>query len=266
MVIPMGGDAPLGMGPPPERVQPRLRRIKACLVVMVLALVAKLAGQILLQPSLALNIVVDSLDAVLVAAVGVFVLKDDPFFGKIHACIVRLCCRGCEDQCPGGVYCLCTWFAVCLITALSDLLGDVQTVYIGCRLMFDPGFPDKFTWYFEPRSGPWFACMAVFLAGLLGALLAQIVGAWQGMKGFMECQEALLEPLDGAGAWQAGAGQPQPGGQAGGPAPFSGQAYGPPQPSAPPGEGPPPARGPGQRVQPSMGFQPFGGQGQRLGD
>mmetsp|Transcript_24346 Transcript_24346/g.72565 ORF Transcript_24346/g.72565 Transcript_24346/m.72565 type:complete len:259 (-) Transcript_24346:32-808(-) len=258
MVVPVGGD-PLLMGPPPDSVLPRLRRIKVCLVAMLFALVAKLTGQILLQPKLALGITLDSLATVLVAVVGVFLLKDDPCFGKVHACLLRLCCTGCEESCPGGVSCLCTWFAVCLITALSDLLGDVQTVYVGCRLIFDPSFPDKYEWHFTPRTTPWLVCMVVYLTGLSVALVSQIVGAWQGMKGCVESQAAAADALEG-GDWGA---DPRLG---------PGGLYGPqamPQPSAPPAQGAPgntQAPGNSQRPPPGRGFQAFSGQGQRLGD
>merc|ERR1719413_34741 len=105
MVIPIGGGGgdPLAgggplIGPPSPELQRRLKRIKVCLIFLILSLIAKLTAGILLEPSNALGPISSCLSLLLETMIGIFLLKDDRLFGPIHACILRTCCAGCQDQ------------------------------------------------------------------------------------------------------------------------------------------------------------------------
>jgi len=274
MVVPLGAGGPEDginpaamLGPPPPELQPRFRRIKACLVALTGSIVFKLISGTLLIPTNAFGYLYNSLNAILNMIIGIFLLKDDPLVAPAHRCITRTCCSGCEDQCQGGMSCLCTWFFCCMITAVFGLLpvdgSDLMTVIVGFRLILNPHLAEDTKWWLPVRSAVWFAMLALFTLATTVGLLAQIIGGWQGMKGFQEVQ--MLEPQ--GGNWSMGRGGLD--GLGGGPATAGGM---PPSGGPPQGfrEPPPSSAGGGQAVGgraagPQQGFTPFAGTGQRLG-
>lgn len=270
MVIPLGaGDMgpPPPVGPPPAELLPRMRKIKVCLIMMILSIVVKLVTGILLFPTNAFAQVYSSLSMVLLVIIGIWLLKDDPMFSGIYRCLVTTCCGGCTEQCnaQAGVSCLCSWFFCCLLVAVFGLLplsgSDLMTVIVGIQLIADPSKaidPDT-KWGLTVRSTEWLVVLSLFTAATCVGLLAEIFGGWQGMKGFSELAELT------AGGGLMGGGDGQGADSSGGRGGFAGGGYG--GGARQPGLSQPqqPAGGPGQPPRPPEGFQPFAGQGQRLG-
>jgi len=265
MVIPIGGggDPDLGgapfFGPPSPELLRRFKKIKVCLIMLIFALIVKLVAGILLEPSNAFIVVQSCLNIPLETFIGIFLLKDDALFRPIHRCIVGTCCSSCRDQCQGGISCLCYWFITCLLFALSGLLpvegSDISQIYVGIRLIVDPNFHSDAKWYFPARSVPWYATLSVYVVGMFIALVCQIVGAWQGFKGFQG-----LDPM--AGGEGAGAEQGVLPADHGGSPDMAGAGAGQPLGGAVRQQAMAPASQPGARA---GGFAPFSGQGQRLG-
>mmetsp|Transcript_14160 Transcript_14160/g.24965 ORF Transcript_14160/g.24965 Transcript_14160/m.24965 type:complete len:289 (+) Transcript_14160:88-954(+) len=264
MVIPIGGggddDGTGGMGgmggmmspmvgPTPDFLISRFKKIKVCLVAMIISLVVQLGSGIPLMPSNALNIVMNSLNALFIIIVGIFLLKDDPMFARSHACLVRNFCFSCADSCQGGMPCLCSWFFICLLTAILALIpmdgSQISTIIGGFRLIANPHEKVNISWGFRARSIAWYVLFYVFLASEVVLLLSQLVGGWQGFKAFREMHRAMSE--------NGGAGD-NPGGLGGGG--YAGGAY-----DGRAGDGP---SGAGARSGGAYGG-PSGGAGSRYG-
>jgi len=268
MVIPLpaGMGAPLASGPPPPELVPRFRHIKYSLVVLIFSLIAKLSASIWLDSNDVWNIIGNSLTAVLNVIIGIFLLKDDRLFAGAHRCLVFTFCRGCADQCMGGMSCLCTWFMCTLITVVFGFLpisgSDIWKVVQGCKII-----STRSQWQ---GGTAWIVMFSIFIGSMLLELLAQCVGCWEGWQAYKTASEAGVDPIAGGDWADAGAGAGYGGGRFGGGGGYGpgggyagggggGQAFG--------GTG---ARlggggGGGQEAQPAAGFQPFSGQGQRLG-
>lgn len=241
MVIPIGGggddDGSGGMGgmmspmvgPLPDYLQSRFKKIKLCLIAMIVALVLQLGSGIPLMPSNALNIVLNSLNALFIIIVGIFLLKDDPMFARSHDCLVRNFCFSCADACQGGMPCLCSWFFICLLTAILALIpmdgSQISTIIGGFRLIADPHEKVNISWGFKARSIAWYVLFYVFLASEIVLLLAQLIGGWQGFRGFQEMHRTMSEmggaaDNPGGGGYMSGANDGRardaPGGRSGG--------------------------------------------------
>mmetsp|Transcript_72758 Transcript_72758/g.151921 ORF Transcript_72758/g.151921 Transcript_72758/m.151921 type:complete len:278 (+) Transcript_72758:62-895(+) len=276
MVIPLGGGdlgPPPMPGPPPAELLPRFRKIKISLMMLILSIAAKLGAGIPLFPKNVFGQIYNVFSAVLLVIIGIFLLKDDRTFSGTYRCLVKTFCGSCEDTCAAsaGVQCLCSWFFCCTIAAVFGLLpvngSDITVVIAGFTLLGDPSKDSKTQWGLEVRSTAWTVALSVFTAATLVGLLAEIYGAYQGMKGFSELGElqagGLMGGPMGGGDWSdegrstsdpyAGGGGNRLGGGRGGGGGGGPGAAGQNQPTtgaAPPRQG---------------GFQPFAGQGQRLG-
>mmetsp|Transcript_107972 Transcript_107972/g.170580 ORF Transcript_107972/g.170580 Transcript_107972/m.170580 type:complete len:254 (+) Transcript_107972:89-850(+) len=252
MVIPIGGGgggiAPqLPPGPPPDAIEHRFRKIKTCLVVLMIALVVKFFSGMWLNPN-AFFWIYSSLNPIMTTLVGIWLLNYTAPFDKWHRCLVSTCCQSCADQCQGGPSaCLCTWFMVCLIDAIFAILpfngSDIMIVIGSIRLLSSdsPSVGD---------SPSLTVCIAIFATGTLCAFLSQAFGAYEGWMAIKQSQE--FGPQAG-GEWADAGGRYSTGFSGGYP---GGGGYGGQSPSAPPA----PASAPRQNQ-----FQAFQGTGNRLG-
>lgn len=238
-----------------------MKRIKWCLVLMVVALIVKLLAFVILVPAAALALLFNSLSIVLVVLIGICLLKDDPLFVGPYNCVQRCC------LCPGGTNCLCAWFAFCFLTAMFSVLpvggSDMQYIVTFISLMANPSQKqDGIKWGLHVRSSAWYALCLIFVVAVALELLAQILGAYHGYKGYQQFQQAQM---GGLMDWPPARDFDMRGAPAVPPArPGMADAGGPSAP--PPGAAAgPPAAGAVQPV-PPQGFQPFGGHGQRLAD
>lgn len=229
MVIPLGGGDDGGMmapmaGPPPPALVRRFKQIKYCLVIQIVGLACQLGSGIPLQPSNTSAIIINSLNALLIIIIGIFLLKDDPMFAGTHRCLVNTFCAGCADQCQGGMLCLCSWFFICLISAILALLptsgSQMQTIIAGVKIFMDPSIASSVKWGFPVTSLTWQILMVSFLASEVIVIIGQLFGGVYGFKAFQEMQaiqQGLAGDMAGTGGgmdggWGAGA----PGGGAGG--------------------------------------------------
>lgn len=206
MVIPLGGGPDDGngggmggmmqpmVGPPPQELVSRFKRIKVCLIAMIVGIVLQLGAGIPLMPSNAFNIVLNSLNGVFIIVVGIFLLKDDPMFAGAHKCLVNTFCSTCADQCQGGMACLCSWFFICLVTAVLALIpmsgSQIDTIIGGFRLIADEQASVDINWGFKAGSNLWYALFLTFLTSEVLVLLAQLLGGWHGFKAMKEWQLA----------------------------------------------------------------------------
>lgn len=261
MVIPLGDGGPgPGMmadpivGPPPEYLIARFKKIKVCLLAQIFGSIIQLGSGIPLQPSNSQTLIINSLDLVLVIITGIFLLKDDPQISHWHNCLVRTFCQNCEAQCQGGMPCLCSWFFICflnVITALIPSNGSQLSVIIAGmhEVLEDNTAADKMSWGFAVRSIPWYMFFFTFFASEVIVLFAQLIGGWHGYKGF----QGLLQRHQEMQAHSEGAGEGYLGAGTGG-TPMPGQGFDGQQSAAPP---------PQQQQQ--QGFRAFQGDGHRLG-
>jgi len=222
-------------------------------MVLIAALVVKFVAGLLINPFNLFGVVWISISAILNAVIGIFLLKDSREFGCIHRCLVQTCCPSYSDQCQGGMSCLCTWFFCCLFTAVINLLpfedSDLNVLIAGFR-----SIADRTQW----RGGvPWAIEFSFFLAATVAALLAQLVGGYEGYKGFQDMQmggNLLAEDgLPGQGGGPLWAENVLPGGPSDG---------GGDQGLAPPAQVPAMSGIRGS----ARAFQPFSGQGHRMID
>eukprot|EP00930_Biecheleria_cincta_P042730 TRINITY_DN29402_c0_g2_i1.p1 TRINITY_DN29402_c0_g2~~TRINITY_DN29402_c0_g2_i1.p1 ORF type:complete len:257 (+),score=39.47 TRINITY_DN29402_c0_g2_i1:85-855(+) len=255
MVIPLGDGGPGPMtqpmvGPPPEYLLARYRKIKACLIVQIFGSIMQLGSGIPLQPSNSQNLIINSLDVVIIIITGIFLLKDDLMISQWHQCLVRTFCATCADQCQGGVPCLCSWFFICFLNVIMALIpssgSQISIIIAGIHLVLNDSAPDKMSWGFPVRSMPWYILFFTFFASEVILLLAQLIGGWHGYKAFQEVMRRMAEESGGTGADPGVGGGFQ--GADGDPSMFRQGVAAPPQ----------------QRQQPPS-FTPFQGGGQRLG-
>mmetsp|Transcript_18696 Transcript_18696/g.33794 ORF Transcript_18696/g.33794 Transcript_18696/m.33794 type:complete len:284 (-) Transcript_18696:148-999(-) len=282
MVLPLDGqDGPPPMmapvGPPPAFMARRLRKIKGCLIAQIIGLVLQLSAGIPLLPDDTLDIVLNALNALLIVVVGIFLLKDDPVFGRIHSCLVNTFCSTCAEQCQGGMPCMCSWFFICLFAGILGLLpidgSKLTIIIVGCSGLADPS---KATgskaprWGFEVGSTMWKCFFGAYVLAAVFTLLGQLVGGWQGLKGFQEMtawqQEGLLggDASAGGGARDFGGGQigAAPQAASNSPAPYSGTGY---RTQRETRDEENPGAGQPTPAPQQQGFQAFSGQGNRLG-
>jgi hypothetical protein len=244
MVIPIGGGGDMGgaalIGPPPDELLPRFKKIKVSLLVIMISILGKLIFGILLDPSFnnTYSLIVNLLTPILLAIIGIFLLKDDPLFKGCYECIVNTCFSSCREQCPGGMTCLCSWFFCNLLTAIIDLLplngSGISTVVSGCQQLGNPS-------QWGPGGWVWVVEFCGYLLSVAFALLAQIFGGYHGFKAYQQAQEF--------GAQAGGDWANDGGGTSGYPAAREVR-------QGPNAEAARPAQ---------QGFQAFGGAGQRLG-
>jgi hypothetical protein len=222
MVIPLGGgggdDGGMGgmmapqIGPPPDFLLARFKKIKVCLVAMIISIVLQLGAGIPLTSDV-YNLILNVLNAVLIVIVGIFLLKDDSMFSGAYECLVSTFCSGCRDQCQGGMPCLCSWFFVCLLSAALSLIpipgSQIYVIVDGFRLIFDATFTSQSKWNYAERSTPWYVLFSIYLVSQTLLLIAQMFGAYHGFKGFRDMQSAMSEGGDfGGGVTGGGYGDP----------------------------------------------------------
>eukprot|EP00450_Noctiluca_scintillans_P027457 CAMPEP_0194536014 /NCGR_PEP_ID=MMETSP0253-20130528/74778_1 /TAXON_ID=2966 /ORGANISM="Noctiluca scintillans" /LENGTH=251 /DNA_ID=CAMNT_0039381879 /DNA_START=45 /DNA_END=800 /DNA_ORIENTATION=+ len=235
-------------GPPPQELAREFRTIKSSLVVLIFAIICKLvSGALVLQGNVFL-IIYTSFDALLNILIGIFLLNDDPAFNRCYSCIVNTCCSTCPDQCPGGMSCLCTWFACCFVTTVIAVIpfnsSDIMQVISGVELL-----SDATNW----ASANLIVSSVGYLIYILSVTVAwvcQVIGGWAGWKAFQRANQ-VAEQL-GTGDWAAsGGGGGGQWGQGGG-----GQYL---------GGGSRPAQAPASEAPTRQAFTAFQGQGNRLG-
>jgi len=229
---------PLMEGPPPQELAGKFRCIKVCLILLIGSLLLKLVSAVML--GLFLFVLTGSVNVILNAIIGIFLLNSDPLFKPIYECLVRTFCSSCADQCPGGLTCLCSYFFCNLITVVLNLLigdpSDADFVYSSVKEIMVPSI---WTDNIVRAVG-----LSIFTVSMLVGILSQLIGAVAGFRAFNQVQaSASAFEQSGGGDWQQGGG----GGGGGG------------YPSAPPAGDVAPAQ------RPAPGFQPFAGQANRLG-
>lgn len=262
MVIPIGGGGgmpAMQMAEIPGELRPRFAKIKLCLLVLIASLLVKIVAGGVLQPNSIFFWIYSSLNPILNVVIGIFLLKDDNLFGRVHNCCITTICGSCQEQCPcpGGMPCLCSWFFCTTLTALLSIIpfpqSDMSYLIIGFKALNSPS-----TW---GGGVEWVVAYSFFLAGTLFALVAQIIGAYQGFMAFKRAND-IASGDDYAGGMAGAYGDPYGGRGGGGDGGGSGGgryvgAGGQVQTTAPGA-----SRAPAQN---SMSWQPFTGSGQRLG-
>mmetsp|Transcript_19742 Transcript_19742/g.54314 ORF Transcript_19742/g.54314 Transcript_19742/m.54314 type:complete len:234 (-) Transcript_19742:61-762(-) len=232
MVIPLGSMGPPLMGPPPQQLQGKFVMMKYCVIGMMVSLAGSLFFGIV-RGGLA-DILVSSLNLILITIIGIFLLRDDPFFTPMYNFMLRTCCQGCADQCQGGMSCLmsfgfCNLISVVMQVVLSNSIGSVIGLF---KLATTTGI------------GPFDALLLVILAmSLLTQLVSQIVAtvlAWQAYNMARDLGVGMQ-----GGDWGGGGGYSGGGAYSGGQATQSQSAT--------------------REARPAAGFQPFSGGGNRLG-
>jgi len=235
-MIPIGSIGTPLFGPPPPELASRFEVIKACVLVMMASLAAKLLvglveGKVVYVLTASFNLIIE-------IVVGIFLLSYDEHLGPVYNFLVTTCCSQCREQCQGGMNCLLVFVIFNFVTVLFDVLlyNALSRISAGVQLL-----TKSVTWQ-DPSQG--LACLLLVLSSM-AALLAQTVGMYYGFKAFNEAQQGMSSVV---GSNDSG---------------FSG-------PTAPPWAGT------GRRLdgetemaaresQPGPGFQVFSGQGQRLG-
>mmetsp|Transcript_52273 Transcript_52273/g.118029 ORF Transcript_52273/g.118029 Transcript_52273/m.118029 type:complete len:243 (-) Transcript_52273:89-817(-) len=241
MVIPMGGMGPPLMGPPPPELEGRFRVLKYCVLGMMVATAIRIVTACLI-PKLVGQVILASVNIVLNAIIGIFLLKHDPLMGRMHNFLVTTCCSSCEDTCGGGMSCLIT-FALCnTITVVFDLLlnGVIGWIISAIGAVFDPA-----QW-----TSPIFGfVLAVNVISVILCYVTQTTGAVQGFLAYRQARDSGVTATPGD--WGGGGGGPYMGGGF------------PQQGRAPMNAGRDDA--PARESRPNQNFQPFSGGGQRLG-
>lgn len=263
MVLPLGDGGPGQMmqqpmvGPPPEYLAARYRKIKVCLLVQIVGFIMQLGSGIPLQPSNSQNLIINSLNLVIIIITGIFLLKDDEQISHWHKCLVRTFCAGCEEQCQGGLTCLCSWYFICFLNVILALIpssgSQISIIIDGMHQVLNDSTPDKMSWGFPVRSMPWYILFFTFFASEVILLLAQLIGGWHGYKAFQEFMRRLHELAEGS---EGTGGAPGVGGGFQG-APMSGQEG-----AAPQSERPPMQQ---QQPPPQPSWQLYQGTGNTLG-
>lgn len=208
-MIPIGGGGPGQDGmsnamvlraTPPELV-PRMKKIKVCLTVLIISLIAKIVCGSLMGNGL-FSMISASLSVILISIVGIFLLNEDPFYGRIYNCCLTTICSSCQESCPGGLSCLCSWWFCNLACAIISLLpvdgSDIVLIIDGIQLLNSN--PSNWGRGNIILNG---VLQSVFLASMIFGLLAQIVGGLQGYQAYKEAGE-----LATGGMMMGGAGAP----------------------------------------------------------
>ncbi|CAL1156024.1 unnamed protein product [Cladocopium goreaui] len=134
MVIPIGGMGVPLMGPPPPEVAHRFRVIKYSILILILCTIGELIAGIL--GGAFGQMLVSSLNLILNALIGVWMLKDDSTIGRIYAFLGRSCCKPCTEQCQGGLTCLMPFIICNLITVLLGLILNNDIGHLGRNQKF----------------------------------------------------------------------------------------------------------------------------------
>lgn len=240
MVIPMGSMGPPLMGPPPPELEGRFKILKYCVLGMMYATLTRIVTSFFLPLEVG-QVILASLNVVLNMIIGIFLLKHDPYMGRMHNFLVTTCCRQCEDSCGGGMSCLMTFVLCNTITVVFDLLlnGIIGWIISAIGAVFDPS---------QWTSSIFGFVLALNVASVIVAYGAQTTGAVQGFLAYRQARDSGVTATPGE--WGGGGG--------GGGAPFmrggGNSAY-------------PAARedAPARESRPAQNFQPFSGGGQRLG-
>jgi len=242
MVIPLPAMGPPLMGPPPAELWPRFRIMKYCVVGMIGSTFARILLAFMLSASVS-QVLVASLNIILNAIVGIFLLKDDPLLGRTYEFLATTCCQMCAQQCGGGMNCLLTFVICNAITVLFDVLLNnvIGGLIHDIGVIFDPN---------QWTSGIYGFLLGVNVLAIIVAFMAQTVGAVQGFLAYRQARDFGTTATPGE--WSGG------GGGGGGPYFAGGRGS---------RAGYPAARedAPARESQPSANFQPFSGGGNRLG-
>jgi hypothetical protein len=222
MVIPIGGGNGGGgglnvdmQGPPPAEMWPRFQKIKGALLVLILSVLMKIAAGAVLMPNNWGTYLGNSISGIFSMIIGIFLLKDDATFSPAYNCLVNTFCSNCREQCPGGMTCLCTWWFYCLLVSVLDLipLNGSEIMYIiafGTCISNPDACNGLHTAPYAPAgSSTWYVLCALFTVGMVGALLAKLIGGWVGLKAWQEMQ-TYSDGFQGGGHWaEEGRGQGQ---------------------------------------------------------
>merc|ERR1719329_410719 len=113
---------------------------------------------------------------------GIWLLRYDEHFGRIHNFFVTTCCQDCEQQCGGGMSCLMPFVFTNVITLVIRIFGgELQGYYVGLTLL---------------ESWSWFAVLCAFVS-----FVGMIVGSVVGFLAFREHRDTGLSSVAGDPDW-----------------------------------------------------------------
>lgn len=241
MVIPMGSMGAGMQGDFPAEVDRNFRRLKGCVLGMMLSA----AGVIIFQPLTfavsVFSVILSSLNIFLNAIFGIWMLKQDPLIGRMFQCLASSCCGPCAEQCQGGLGCLMPFMFANGITIFFALIsGDIVAVFKNVNLLFSP---------VDWANSMWGFFYVMWGISVILEYLTQLCAIVFGYSAYKQVRDSGVTMTGGAWAQQGGGGATSGGGvyRAG-----TGQASG--------GDD---RREPLRPAQ--QNFQAFGGGGQRLG-
>mmetsp|Transcript_105059 Transcript_105059/g.266892 ORF Transcript_105059/g.266892 Transcript_105059/m.266892 type:complete len:239 (+) Transcript_105059:120-836(+) len=236
MVIPMGGMGAGMAGPFPAELDHRFRQLKRCVLAMLLSALGVIVFMPMCFNANVFSVILSSLNIVLNAIFGIWMLQQDPLIGRMYHCLTTTICQPCGEQCQGGLQCLMPFMFGNGITVFLNIIqpGDLVNVFGNIGKLFKP---------MEWKSGLWGFWFVFYAACVLTIYISQISGIVFGYLAYKQVRDAGVTVS--GGSWtQGGGGAPARQGPAGGDDASQ---------SAPEGR---PAQ---------QNFQAFGGQGQRLG-
>mmetsp|Transcript_44904 Transcript_44904/g.88840 ORF Transcript_44904/g.88840 Transcript_44904/m.88840 type:complete len:237 (-) Transcript_44904:189-899(-) len=234
MVIPIPGGMPQLSGPPPPELSGRFQFLKYCVLALMAALLLHILVGLLTD---ILSAIRSSLTLIFLVITGIFLMNDDDQLRPAYNCMMSTCFQPCHDQCPGGMSCLISFGALCLVSVVIDLImGQLQSIFTNSVALF---------------GGKLNFLRAALFFSMLISLLARSFGAYFSWKAYQDYRDMATLPGGGGGNDWANDQQPQSGG---GGRMWGGGTIG--------GGG---GGGGGGQPPPSQEFQAFQGSGQRLG-
>lgn len=285
-MIPLGGmgdiDGPqmILRGPPPIELEAPFGTIKKSVFIIIVAIILQIVSATYIVGGEGLLLVFsDNMVNFLMLFIAVWLLKEDPMFGKVFNCLGNSICNQCSETCPNSMGCLRTYYFT---------IG-LQVVFTILRWILDLA-SDRSEYNLLKKSAEsyqifWICYNAGRVLVSIGQLLGCVVAkqtydkAMRMGLGVPAEQDGFGGPgggLGGGGGFGGGGlGGGRPGDQEmnrGGPAPFSGRTYNvggnnnnEDDPETGRGSGRNTDNAPAREAQPASNFVAFGGQGNRLG-
>eukprot|EP00434_Breviolum_minutum_P026107 symbB.v1.2.023083.t1/scaffold2080.1/size104589/5 len=174
------------MGPPPPEVAHRFRVMKYSILILILCTIGELVAGILDGQFAAM--LVSSLNLILNALIGVWMLKDDVTIGRIYQCLATSCCQPCTEQCQGGLTCLMPFIICNLITVVLGLILPPSGITISINafksMLNAVTFLEAFV-------------MMLLFVSTLGSFIAQVVGCIYGYLAYREIRDGGITSSGG---------------------------------------------------------------------
>eukprot|EP00401_Gymnodinium_catenatum_P010454 CAMPEP_0117459636 /NCGR_PEP_ID=MMETSP0784-20121206/1584_1 /TAXON_ID=39447 /ORGANISM="" /LENGTH=117 /DNA_ID=CAMNT_0005253263 /DNA_START=311 /DNA_END=661 /DNA_ORIENTATION=+ len=82
--------------------------------------------------------------------------------------------------------------------------SEMMVIVVGIRAIIDASSVDQNVWGFKVMSIPWIVFFSVFCLSAFVTIFAQLLGGWQGYKGFSEMQALEPQDVDAVGGSQGG--------------------------------------------------------------